>query len=85
MVLVTIQHTVIVGGIGAQARCIAYIDPTTPAASPNAYCGYLAGPAACVLHGFMSFYVPAGWYYRVLSFTGGGNTNALNEWWEIHL
>lgn len=83
MVLVTSQHTV--GGAGQQARAVAYIDPTTPAASAVAYSGWLTSPAAAVLHGQCVFMVPPGYYYRVLSFVGGGGANALNEWWEVTL
>jgi len=80
VVVVTSQHTAV--GAGAACRAVGYIDPTTPAANAVAYSGWLAAPGAATLHGVLSFHVPPGWYYRVLSLVAGGNANFLNEWWE---
>ena len=81
MVVVVSQHTT--GGAGQQARAIAFIDPPPgPAANAVGYSGWLNSPGAAILHGSISFHVPPGWVYRVLSLVAGGGANALNEWWE---
>ena len=85
MVLVTSQHTS--GGVGGAARAIAYIDPPPgPGGNAVGYSGWLNTPGAGrVLHGQITFLVPPGWFYRVLSLVAGGGANALNEWWEYEL
>lgn len=82
VVVVTSQHTS--GGVGSQARAIAYIDPPPgPAANAVGYSGWLNAPGAGrILQGIVSFHVPPGYVYRVLSIVAGGGGNALNEWWE---
>jgi len=82
-VLITNQHSAIAGG--DQARAVAYIDPTSPPATPCAYSGWLASPAGGTLHGYFYFVVPPGWYYQVLSGVAGGGANALNEWFEVNV
>lgn len=83
LVLCTSQHTV--GNAANQARCYAEIGAAAPPGNILAYCGHLNPPGLGILHGFLAFLVPAGWFYRVISLAGAGNGNALNEWWEVDL
>ena len=85
LVIVANQHTS--GGVGSQARTVAYVDSTTPPGPATNYSGWLAAPgiAGSVMHGTHVFHVPSGWYYMVLSLVAGGGANALNGWSEFSL
>ena len=78
--VVTSQHTTV--GAGAICQVVAYTDPATPPANPCGYGGFIVSTGIGVTHSLISFHVPPGWYYQVLQAAGGGNVNALNEWWE---
>ena len=85
LVIVGSQHTS--GGVGSQARTVAYTDAAFPPGPTVSYSGWLNAPGigGTILHGSHVFMVPAGWWYTILSLVAGGGGNDVNSWYEVGL
>lgn len=83
MVLVTCWH--VVGNIANTCRVIAYIGVPNPPVTWVGSGGHFVPGALSTTHSFLTFLVPPGWRYRVVTNDGVGNASQLNLWDEIEL